>query len=293
MKPPCGVPFATPTSGAWHDHTGRGIMKSLAELSDLKGRVALITGGAGHLGKTFSEALAEQGASIVVLDIDAPACELVAQQVHDQYSVETMALVADLADEPQVAAAPDKVLERFGRLDILVNNAAFVGTTRLEGWTVPFPEQLPSTWRAALEVNLTAPFVLTQASTKALQASGHGSVINIGSINGMQGIDRRLREDTPMGTPAAAYAASKGGLIQLTRYLSTILAPEVRVNSISFGGIQRGQPEPFYGRYVDRTPLRRMATEEDGKGAIAYLASDLSVYVTGHNLVVDGGWTAW
>jgi NAD(P)-dependent dehydrogenase (short-subunit alcohol dehydrogenase family) len=96
-----------------------------------------------------------------------------------------------------------------------------------------------------------------------------------------------------MGIPAAAYAASKGGLIQFTRYLATMMAPDVRVNSISFGGIERNQPEPFHTRYSSRTPLGRMATEEDSKGAFAYLASDLSAYVTGHNLVVDGGWSVW
>ena len=108
----------------------------------------------------------------------------------------------------------------------------------------------------------------------------------------MVGPDMRLYENTPVGNPAA-YAASKGGLLQLTRWLATVLAPDVRVNAITPGGVWRDQPTEFYERYVGSTPLRRMATEEDLKGAVAYLASDLSAYVTGHNLVVDGGWTAW
>ena len=117
-------------------------------------------------------------------------------------------------------------------------------------------------------------------------------MINVGSIYGMVGPDMRLYEGTTMGNPAA-YAASKGGLLQFTRWLATILAPEVRVNSITPGGVWRNQPEAFHERYKARTPLRRMAHEEDFKGAVAYLASDLSSYVTGHNLLVDGGWTVW
>jgi NAD(P)-dependent dehydrogenase (short-subunit alcohol dehydrogenase family) len=141
-------------------------------------------------------------------------------------------------------------------------------------------------------VNLTAPFFLVQACAKALARSGHGSVINIGSTYGIVGPDMRLYQGTTMGNPAA-YAATKGGLMQVTRWLATVMAPKVRVNAVSYGGMKRGQPAAFQRRYVARTPLRRMATEEDAKGAVAFLASDMSAYVTGHNLIVDGGWTAW
>jgi NAD(P)-dependent dehydrogenase (short-subunit alcohol dehydrogenase family) len=259
---------------------------------DLKGRVALITGGAGHIGQAFSEALAEVGASLIILDISKDVCVETAERIQNEYHVEAMPLIVDLAKEQEVLSIPQKAMERFGRLDILVNNAAFVGTSDLKGWTAPFLEQAPSTWRLALEVNLTAPFILTQACTEALRASGHGSVINISSIRGMAGVDLRMYEGTSMGS-AAGYSASKGGLIQFTRYLATILAPDIRVNSISLGGVWRNQPKSFVQNYVERTPLKRMATEEDTKGAIVYLASDLSAYVTGHNLVVDGGWSAW
>ena len=153
-------------------------------------------------------------------------------------------------------------------------------------------EQSTEAWRLALEVNLTAPFVLAQACAPALSQTGHGSIININSIYGMVGPDMSLYKETSMGNPAA-YAASKGGLMQLTRWLATTLAPRVRANSITSGGVWRNQPEAFTSRYTERTPLKRMATEEDLKGAVAYLASDLAAYVTGQNLIVDGGWTAW
>jgi NAD(P)-dependent dehydrogenase (short-subunit alcohol dehydrogenase family) len=147
-------------------------------------------------------------------------------------------------------------------------------------------------WRLALEVNLTAPFILTQIFADALAESGHGSVINVASIYGMVGPDMRLYEDTTLGN-AAAYGASKGGLLQLTRWLATVMAPHVRINAITPGGLWRDQPEVFVNRYVERAPLKRMGSEEDFKGAAAYLSSDLSAYVTGQNIVVDGGWTTW
>ena len=143
-----------------------------------------------------------------------------------------------------------------------------------------------------MRVNLTSSFVLVQEAREALSASGRGSVILFASTYGLVGPDHRLYEGTTMANPAGG-AASKGGLLQLTRYFATTLAPGIRVNAISPGGVWRQQPESFHRRYVSRTPLGRMATEEDLKGATAYLASDLSAYVTGHNLVVDGGWTAW
>jgi NAD(P)-dependent dehydrogenase (short-subunit alcohol dehydrogenase family) len=267
-------------------------MKSLKELMSLQNRVALVTGGGGHIGRAINDALAELGASIVVLDVNTTSCFNATQQVHEKYGVETLPLSLDLADETALQAVPESILSRFGQLDILVNCAAFVGTSDLTGWVVPFLEQQADTWRKALEINLTAPFILIQTCAKALAASGHGSVINISSIYGMVGPDLRLYDDTSLGNPAA-YAASKGGLVQLTRWLATVLAPKVRVNAITPGGVWRNQPQIFQKRYEARTPLRRMAIEEDFKGAVAYLASDLSAYVTGHNLVVDGGWTIW
>lgn len=267
-------------------------MKSLRELGDLSGRVALITGGAGHVGRAMGSALAELGSAIAVLDVDLAGASSAAAELERVYGVRAVPMVADLAVEAEVRAVPALVLSEFGRLDVLINNAALVGTSTLSGWAVPFAQQRSETWRAALEVNLTAPFVLTQACTEALAASGHGSIINVGSIYGVVGPDLGLYEGTPMGSPAA-YAASKGGLLQFSRWLSTVLAPSIRVNAITLGGIERGQPEGFQTRYIARTPLGRMGIEQDVKGAVAYLASDLSAYVTGHNLILDGGWTAW
>lgn len=251
-----------------------------------------MTGGAGHIGSALCDALAEVGARLAILDLSKERCFEVSESIQSRFGVETLALPVDLRDEERLRAAPNRVMERFGRIDILVHCAAFVGTSSLSGWAVPFPEQGSESWRSALEVNLTSIFLLSQGCLPALKSSGKGSIINMSSIYGLVGPDMRLYEGTSMGNPAA-YAASKGGLIQLTRWLAAVLAPEVRVNAVSAGGVLRGQAETFREKYVERTPLRRMATEEDLKGAAVYLASDLSSYVTGQNIIVDGGWTAW
>ena len=266
--------------------------RSLRQLGDLHGRVALVTGGAGHVGAAAVHAMAELGASVAVLDLHLATCESVAEIVRAEHGVDVLSLAVDLADDAQVKAAPAAVVAKFGRLDIVVNCAALVNTDGLEGWIAPFHLQSVEAWRLAIDTNLTAAFVLAQASVDALKHSGHGSIVNIGSIYGLVGPDMRLYEGTPMGN-AAAYAASKGGLLQFTRWLATVLAPDVRVNAVSPGGIWRQQPESFRQRYESRTPLGRLGSEEDLKGAVAYLASDLSAYVTGQNIVVDGGFTTW
>ncbi|MCW9035966.1 MAG: SDR family oxidoreductase [Rhodospirillales bacterium] len=266
--------------------------KTINQLMNLKGRVALVTGGAGHIGIEAARALAELGADVVLADMDYDKCKGLTDQISKEYGVNTFPLALDLGDDQKVRASVAEIVEAFGRLDILVNSAAFVGTTKLEGWGVPFEDQSADTWRQAMDINLTSIFVLCQAATPHLKASGHGSIINISSIYGMTGPDMRLYEGLDMGNPAA-YGASKGGLLQFTRWLSTTLAPEIRVNAMTPGGIFRNQNEMFVERYNQHTPLKRMGTEEDMKGAIAYLAGDLSAYVTGQNIVVDGGWTAW
>ena len=266
--------------------------RPLKHLMDLTGRVALVTGGAGHVGREAAVAVAELGARVALADISGDGCAAAALTLSGQCDAEILAVQCDLADEAGVKDLPDRVARVLGGVDIIIHAAAFVGDSELKGWAVPFPEQSPETWRAALEVNLTSAFVLVQAATPWLEKSGAASVIQIASIYGMLGPDLRLYEGTDMGNPAA-YAASKGGLLQMTRWLSTVLAPKVRVNAITPGGIWRRQAAEFVERYESRVPLGRMGSEEDLKGAVAYLASDLSAYVTGHNLVVDGGWTAW
>lgn len=267
-------------------------MKSIQKLMNLTGRVALITGGAGHIGRAIAQGLAEVGANIVLVDINKESLDLTKAQIEEKYEVNVLPLLVNMESTDEIQSISASVEKKFGKLDIIVNNAAFVGDSGLTGWVTDFEKQELDTWRRAIEVNLTAPFAIVQSCADLLKKSGTGSVINISSIYGIVGPDLSLYENTSMGNPAA-YAASKGGLTQLTRWLSTVLAPDVRVNTITPGGVARNQPQSFTEKFVERTPLKRMATEEDFKGAAVYLASDLSAYVTGQNIVVDGGWSVW
>jgi NAD(P)-dependent dehydrogenase (short-subunit alcohol dehydrogenase family) len=266
-------------------------VRTLQELFRLDGRVALITGGAGHIALACGEALAELGARIVIVDREQAACDARAQDLAARFGVEAIGLATDLESADACKQAIADAVSRMGRLDVLVNNAAYTGASGIQGYAVPLPAQSVDAWDAALRVNLTAPFVLAQAAHDEL-AKQRGCIVNVGSIYGSVGPQNALYEGTAMGNPAA-YAAAKGGLAQLTRYLATVMAPAVRVNCVSPGGVARGQAEVFVERYVARTPLGRMASEEDFKGAFAYLASPASAYVTGQELLVDGGWTAW
>jgi NAD(P)-dependent dehydrogenase (short-subunit alcohol dehydrogenase family) len=267
-------------------------MSTIKELMNLKGRRALITGAAGGLGKVMADTLAELGADLVLVDRPDTDFQCLTDTLTDRWGIKIQHRFCDLEQQDQRDELINWLKSGGEGINILINNAAFGGTTELQGWSVPFEEQSIDTWRRALEVNLTAVFDLSQRLTPMLSSAVGASIINIASIYGMYGPDWRLYEGTSMSNPAA-YGASKGGLIQLTRWLATTIAPQVRVNAISPGGIFRNQPEKFVQRYEAKTPLGRMGTEDDFRGIIAYLASDLSRYVTAQNFSVDGGWGGW
>jgi len=236
--------------------------------------------------------LAELGAELILVDRPGSQFEPFVRELSERWAVSIQSESCDLECPSQRSDLLKKLRGDRMSLSVIINNAAFVSTSELSGWAVPFESQTVETWRRALEVNLTAPFHLCQGLMPLLKQAEGATIINIGSIYGMFGPDWQLYEGTSMAN-VAAYAASKGGLVQLTRWLSTTLAPSVRVNAISPGGILRGQPEVFVKRYEARTPLARMAREDDFRGAVAYLATDLSAYVTGQILAVDGGWGVW
>jgi NAD(P)-dependent dehydrogenase (short-subunit alcohol dehydrogenase family) len=267
-------------------------MTTIRELMNLEGRRALLTGATGGLGRVMADTLAELGANLVLVDRPGSNIEHLKEALTQRWGTKIQHRLCDLEQEDQRRDLINWLKDSDEGLNILINNAAFVGTSELDGWAVPFEEQTVATWRRALEVNLTAVFDLCQGLAPLLKATGSASIINIASIYGEYGPDWTLYAGTNMSNPAA-YGASKGGLIQFTRWLATTIAPYVRVNTISPGGVFRNQPEEFVNRYKSKTPLCRMATEDDFRGAIAYLASDLSKYVTGQKLAVDGGWGAW
>ena len=251
----------------------------------LTGRTAVVTGGAGPLGRALTTALAGAGATVLVVD------RVGAEEQATQLGAGHVGVTADLM-RPEGLATVEDAVTRHGACDVLVHNAAFTGTSGVPGYAVPFAEQTDEAFSSATWLNLTVPFSLTRRLAPLLRYGGHGSVIMVSSIYGLVGPNMGLYEGTPMGNPAA-YGATKGGLVQLTRYLATVLAPDVRVNGFAPGGIERGQAEAFVDRYSRLTPLGRMATEEDFTGVVTWLAGDASAYVTGQTVAVDGGWTAW
>lgn len=251
--------------------------------------MCVITGGLGFLGRAIAEAFVGNGAFVVLVDRAPEPPEAVAAE---PWFASAQYVAADLSDMASIDAAVAAIRARHETVSVLINNAAFVGTDARDGWTTEFASQSVDIFQKALTVNLTAPFYLTQQLLPLLVKSTHGSVINVGSIYAMVGPDWKLYEGTESGNPAG-YAASKGGLLQLTKWLATSLAPQVRVNAFCPGGIERGQDPLFQSRYNARVPMGRLAKVEDFIGVCLFLASDMSAYVTGQNVAVDGGWTAW
>jgi len=267
-------------------------MRTIKELMSLEGRGALITGATGGIGQQIAITIAELGANLNLVDRPGSNYDDLLRLLSTFTDINVQCIDCDLENVNERSELIKQISNEENTTDILVNNAAFVGTSNLDGWIDDFEYQSVETWKRAIEVNLTAAFHLSKGLTPKLKERSKGSIINISSIYGISAPDYSLYESTDMGNPAA-YAASKGGLIQLSRWLSTTLAPNIRVNAISPGGVFRDQPKLFVDRYESRTPLERMATEEDMKGTVAFLASDLSEYITGQNIIVDGGWTAW
>jgi NAD(P)-dependent dehydrogenase (short-subunit alcohol dehydrogenase family) len=267
-------------------------VSTIAKLMNMKGRKALVTGAAGGIGRVIASTLAELGSNLMLVDRPESNYGTLIDDLVRDWGVRVEVFGCDMESQLDRDHLIALILKQTDGLDVLINNAAFVGTSGLTGWTSPFEQQTVDTWRRALEVNLTAAFDLTKGLVPLLMQNKRGTIINIASIYAKYGPDYGLYAGTEMGSPAA-YAASKGGLIQFTRWLATTLAPDVRVNTISPGGVFRNQPEAFVQRYAARTPLARMATEDDFRGAVAYLASDLSLYVTGQDMAVDGGWGIW
>jgi NAD(P)-dependent dehydrogenase (short-subunit alcohol dehydrogenase family) len=252
--------------------------------------VVAITGGAGHIGHAITERCAEAGTAVAVIDREAERAEAVAARIAERGKADAAGFGVDLSDPEVIENFPARIEQRFGRLDGLVHNAAFYDSAA--GWGVPFEQEGYDAWLKVMRVNLLAPFFLTQALHPMLRRSGTASIVLISSIYGIVGPDNRVYQGTEMVCPAA-YAASKGGIVQLGRWLSTTLAPDVRVNTVAPGGLAREQPESFVRAYTARTPLHRLASEDDVAGAVAFLLSSDSEYITGQTLMVDGGLTAW
>ena len=268
---------------------------------DLTGRVAIVTGGAGLLGTEFCRTLAEAGASVAALDLNAASSAATADSL-TKSGYNTLALSADITQPGSVNAAVEKVLSSFGRLDILVNSAAldpkFDPDAVKKGMAPGSFEDYPlDQWNAALNVNLTGLFLMTQACVRPMLAQGKkGSIINICSTYGLNGPDQRIyiKDGQRVAYKPVYYTVTKAGVLGFTKYLAAYYAgTEIRVNALTPGGIYNNHEEYFEKNYSAKTILGRMAKKDEMNGALLFLASEASSYMTGNNVVVDGGWTAW
>jgi NAD(P)-dependent dehydrogenase (short-subunit alcohol dehydrogenase family) len=265
----------------------------------LKGKAAVVTGALGLIGKQHCVALAEAGAHVVVTDLNDDACKTYAADLSKKFP-EAIGIGANIADKQSLGSLRDAILKKFNRLDVLVNNAAI--NDMFENPTAAaelskfenYPLEL---WQKSLDVNVTGVFLCSQVLGSVMAERGSGSIINIASTYGIVAPDQSIYKK-PDGSQnfykSAAYPATKGAVISFTRFLAAYWGHRgVRVNTLSPGGVENAQDEYFVKNYSAKVPLGRMAEPTDYKGAVVFLASDASAYMTGANLVVDGGWTAW
>lgn len=297
-------------------------MDSLPKLFDLRGQVALVTGGGGLLGVEFSRTMFEAGADIVIADIDEKAAKALAASLNETQlgervgSSETpqraIGLETDVSSEESVQRMVVTALQEFDHLDILVNSAALdpkfdsqdvsiKGADEdqlrtINSLSLTFEDFPLDLWKQALDINLTGMFLSCQVVGKQMVAQGKGVIINVCSIYGLVGPDQRIyhEPDKPPRYKPAYYSVTKAGVLGLTKYLATYYAGKgIRVNALTPGGVFNDQDDSFVEAYSARSVLGRMADKKEMNGALLFLASDASTYMTGANLVVDGGWTAW
>ena len=269
----------------------------LAKSFELTGRVAVVTGGAGLLGRQFCQTLAQAGASVIVADVSQEAQE-VARELTDSGSRST-AQITDVGDPKSVEEMARAAIKTFGQFDILVNSAALDPKFDQSGagkHNSAFEDYPLAAWEAAIRVNLTGAFLCSQAAVAPMLKQGGGVIINICSTYGLGGPDQRIyaKKGQPAQYKPVDYTVTKAGILGLTKYLATYYGDRnIRVNALSPGGVFNQHDDEFVKAYAARTVLGRMARPDEMNGALLFLASDASSYMTGANLIVDGGWTAW
>jgi NAD(P)-dependent dehydrogenase (short-subunit alcohol dehydrogenase family) len=261
------------------------------KLFDLSGRVVIITGAAGNLGSKYAEGLSQVGANVVLADLDYDRCKKLGKQLESKYSTKTLAVKLDLTNKISIKNMVSKSMKEFSKIDVLINNAAYQGNPKTR--KIKFEDFPLDEWNKAVSVNLTGVFLTCQEVGKIMVKQKYGNIINISSTYGLVAPDQRIYGISGQNA-AAFYSTTKAALLNLTRYLASYWnRTGIRVNSLSPGGVENSQESNFIKKYSEKTMLGRMAQKDEYVGAIIFLSSDASSYMTGSNLVIDGGWTAW
>jgi NAD(P)-dependent dehydrogenase (short-subunit alcohol dehydrogenase family) len=257
----------------------------------LEGRLAVVSGGGGLIGAAALDILAEAGADLVVADFNVERAQTEAARVAKNSGRRAEARGVDITDEAAVIALAEEVTATFGRPpDILLNLAAYRGAS--EYFTAPLGEYPLAEWEQALRVNLTGTFLMCREFGQRMYAGNGGVIVNFSSMYGLVSADPRLYGDSGINSPPP-YAASKSGILNLSRYLAVHWRPKVRVNTLAPGGVEAGQTDEFLQNFEQRCPLGRMSRSDEYQGPLLFFCSDASSYMTGSLLTVDGGWTAW
>lgn len=272
--------------------------KILSDNFSLKGKNIVLTGSAGLLGNQYSHRLSHAGANVILVDIDKKRNEQLCKKLIKKYKTKARSFVVDISKKDQVVKLKNIVNKDFKKIHGLVNNAAFTTKISIETSSnsyLPLESFPIDIWQKSLDINLTGTFLCCQQFGSLMAKQGGGSIVNIASTYGIVGVDQRIYGKSKINSPVS-YAATKGAVINLTRYLAAYWQRKnVRVNTLSPGGVQdiSYQSKEFVKNYSEKTMLGRMANKTEYNGAILFLLSDASSYMTGANLVIDGGWTAW
>lgn len=271
---------------------------NFSKIFRLDNKNVVITGGAGLLGEMFSEGFASQGANVVVLDINIDKAIDVSKNIQKKYDIKSIAMTCDVTNPNQIDKVLNEIYMSFGNIDILVNNAASKSKS-MSDFFDSYEEYKQEEWNSIMEQNLTSMFLMSQKVGKGMiERKVNGSIIQISSIYGNLGTDQRIYEGsfylgTKINTPAI-YSVTKAGVIGLTRYLASYWAKDqIRVNTVSPGGVYSGQNQTFIDNYSNKVPMNRMANKEEIVGGVLFLASDAATYITGQNLLIDGGLSCW
>jgi len=261
-------------------------------LFDLTGRTAIVTGGAGLLASEHAIALRSQGANVVLADFNEEKCMAAAQALQQQ-GINAVARYCNVTVKESWQALVDDVVTEYGAIDILINNAGFTNQSKSANFDAGFEDFPLEDWNAIMNVNLTGTFIGCQVAGKQMLKQGKGAIVNLASLYGVVSPNHNIYPGTGISQPVA-YSVSKHGVVGLTKYVATLWASKgVRVNAITPGGIFNGHQGLFLERFQQLNPIGRMSDKTELRGAVVYLASDASSHVVGHNLIVDGGWTAW
>lgn len=262
-------------------------------LFDLSGKVALVTGGAGLLGSEHAIALMEHGAQVILADKNIAACNDAVSKLRELGFNKIQSIELDVTSRANWESVAASINHEFGKIDILINNAGFTNQSKSKNFDAGFEDFPLEDWNNILNVNLTGSFLGCQVIGKKMLEKGKGSIINIASLYGVVSPNHKIYPGTGISQPVA-YSVSKHGVVALTKYLATLWAEKgIRVNALTPGGIWNGHQGLFLERFQQLNPIGRMSDKSELRGGIVYLASDASSHVVGHNLIIDGGWTAW